>query len=78
MCRSLRFGSRHPAHCLSHHLSDGVLASCYVQEPEDECHGQNCVTACYIGILGSACGTQPKLDVMTDLTVTHCIAHDVS
>ena len=24
MCRSLRFGLRHPVHCLSHHSSDGV------------------------------------------------------
>lgn len=69
-------GSRHPAHCLSHHSLDGGWARCYVQEPEHECHSQTCVTACYVYVLVSARGSQPKLDVMIDLTVTHCIAYD--
>jgi hypothetical protein len=77
MCRSLRFGLRHPVHCLSHHSSDGVWARCYVQEPEHECHSQNCVTACDRDVRVSARGIQPKLDVMIDLTVTHCITYDV-
>ncbi len=74
MCRSLRIGQRHPMHCRSHQSSDGVWARCHVQQPEYERHSQQCVTACHVYVLVSARGTQPKLDLMADLTVTHCIA----
>ena len=78
MCRSLQIGQRHPMHCLSHQSSGGVWARYHVQQPAHERHRQHCVTACGVHMLFSARGTQPKLNLMADLTVIHRVAYHVS